>query len=231
MSTEKIGTHRKFGRIELLASADGSPTLHLPDVDETYHSRYGALNESAHVFINAGLAEKAKKKTEISILEVGLGTGLNAALAAHYAKENNLQLTYYGLEPYPIGSQAEVIVQGQISDEYLKSTLVQIHRCEWDMPTTLNSNCLFIKLPLELEEYTTPKVDLIFHDAFAPRVQPELWTKAIFDFQFTLLEDNGIWVSYCAKGQVKRDLAAAGFVVETLPGPPRKHEMVRSRKA
>ena len=72
--------------------------------------------------------------------------------------------------------------------------------------------------------------DLVYYDAFAPRVQPELWTEEIFSKVFSAMNVGAILVTYCAKGYVKRNLKAVGFKVESLEGPPGKREMTRAKK-
>ena len=74
------------------------------------------------------------------------------------------------------------------------------------------------------------KFHLIYFDAFAPNAQPELWAKEIFEKMYSLLQPNGILVTYCSKGDVRRAMQAAGFKVEKLPGPKGKREMIRAIK-
>jgi len=208
----------------LLQTADGSWTLHIPEVEETYHSRHGALQESMHVFIENGLNQCSSEP--IKILEVGLGTGLNVLLSllnAHNAIE------YHGIEPYPIDKK---LVEDLISTSEGYAQLYRyIHFSTVDEPIPLGSDFTLIKHQLKFLDFNVDRLyDIIYYDAFGPRVEPSLWTMEAMQKCYDLLNPGGIWVSYCAKGEVRRNLIAVGFQVERLPGPPGKREMLRAKK-
>lgn len=211
---------------------DGSHSIISEQFKESYHSRHGALKESLHVFINAGL--KALKKENINILEVGLGTGLNAWLTL--LENNNLGKTIHftGIEPYPISEEmAESLNYPSVieNSETNKEGFLKIHREAWEAPIQFDEKFTLTKLKTTLEDFSTDqKFDLVYFDAFAPNAQPELWTEAVFQQIFDLMAPGGIMVTYCAKGTVKRGLKAIGFTVETLEGPPGKREMTRAVK-
>ena len=86
---------------EIRVTGDGSKTIFLPELNETYHSSNGAVQESRHIFIQNGL-ELVEKKGAIRILEVGFGTGLNALLSAMWAEKNNQPIHYIGIEAKPL---------------------------------------------------------------------------------------------------------------------------------
>jgi len=223
-----------MNNIEIIETGDGSHTLLNTTLDETYHSRHGAWRESEHVFIQRGLQhwlDSHSTTSSIRILEVGLGTGLNAWLTLMKAKSfSNIHFHYTALEPYPINEAVlqqlnYVQQQGQVEKEYFDA----IHQSEWDQPEPLLDNFTLIKLPTKVENLgATNNFDLIYFDAFAPNKQPELWEKPIIEKVTNLLNPSGVWVTYSAKGQLKRDLKSLGLNVETLPGPPGKAEMVRA---
>lgn len=207
----------------IAVSADGSPTLWVPKLDEHYHSIHGALTESQHVFIEAGF--NAIEADPIRILEVGLGTGLNAALTLKQRGQRNVQ--YTALEKFPLtGEEAAALVP---KDD--KETL-KILAAPANENIALSPGFSFQLLVEDLRTFRAPEssFDLIYFDAFAPSAQPELWTDAIFENMFGVLAPGGALVTYCAKGVVKRSMKAAGFEVERLPGPPRKREMTRAWK-
>jgi tRNA U34 5-methylaminomethyl-2-thiouridine-forming methyltransferase MnmC len=217
-------------KIAFKITEDGSHTLYLEDLDETYHSKHGAIQEAMHVFIEAGL--KHKKQSKINILEVGFGTGLNAFLTLQQSNYKNIN--YTSLEAYPLSD--DIISQLNYSQELkldVKSIqqLEKLHKVEWESYQEITPSFNLNKVKVELACYTTnEKFDIIYFDAFGPRVQPEMWDKAIFEYMFDILSDNGILVTYCAKGSVKRTLKDVGFEVEPLPGPPGKREMTRAKK-
>ena len=100
----------------LVLTEDGSCTFFLPEINEHYHSIHGAISESKHVFIEAGLNHKIKDNNSLNILEVGLGTGLNAALTLFEAESKKIKINYYAVEPYPLS--AEDIKQLNYSDVF-----------------------------------------------------------------------------------------------------------------
>jgi tRNA U34 5-methylaminomethyl-2-thiouridine-forming methyltransferase MnmC len=207
---------------ELVKTADGSFTLFIPEVEETYHSTHGAVQESMHVFIENGL--KACDKESIRVLEVGLGTGLNAVLTLQHATK---KIDYCALEPYPLSKEILNELSAIHSDQFEMKFHVS-NAGEW---ISLQENFSFIRMEVGLEEFSSEeKFDVIYYDAFGPRVEPGLWTLERMQQCFDLLNDGGVLVTYCAKGEVRRNLQAAGFVVERLAGPPGKREMLRAKR-
>jgi tRNA U34 5-methylaminomethyl-2-thiouridine-forming methyltransferase MnmC len=220
---------------ELVTTSDGSHTLFIKELDEHYHSIHGALQESMHVFINAGLIEAEKKFDTINLLEIGFGTGLNCLLTYF---NHHKPIKYAGIEAFPV----EESILGKLNyTEWLnyrdsQNTFNNIHAAEWNKPVQLNADFELIKLDSKIEDIASTslqifdKPNLIFFDAFAPSAQPELWTKDIFEMLYNIMCNDGILVTYCAKGEVKRNMKAAGFKVEPLPGPKGKREMTRAIK-
>ena len=207
---------------ELVKTADGSFTLFIPEVQETYHSTHGAVQESIHVFIENGL--KACDKEMIRVLEVGLGTGLNAMLTLQHATQ---KIDYCALEPYPLSKEIlnELVTSG--SDQFE----MKFHASNVGEWISIQENFSFVRMEIGLEEFSSEeKFDVIYYDAFGPRVEPGLWTLERLQQCFNLLNEGGVFVTYCAKGEVRRNLQAAGFVVERLAGPPGKREMLRGVK-
>jgi tRNA U34 5-methylaminomethyl-2-thiouridine-forming methyltransferase MnmC len=218
--------------IEIIITKDGSHTLRNHFLDETYHSRHGARMESLHVFIKHGLEQVLESNApEISLLEVGFGTGLNAWLTAKRVLGAPVQLHYVALESYPVDESvwSKLNYAATSADRELFQAL---HRVSWNTPVPVTANLTITKIHSMLQQvnFPTSAFDLIFYDAFAPNKQPEMWTSDILEKTATWLKPGGTWVTYCAKGQVKRDLKSAGLTVETLPGPPGKREMIRAIK-
>jgi tRNA U34 5-methylaminomethyl-2-thiouridine-forming methyltransferase MnmC len=212
----------KSGTRELKQTADGSFTLFIPEVEETYHSTHGAVQESLHVFIESGL--KACEKDAIRILEVGLGTGLNAALTLEYATK---KIHYCALEPYPLSKE----ILNELAASRFNQVEMKFHESNVGEWISLREDFSFVRMEVGLEEFhSAEKFDVIYYDAFGPRVEPGLWTLERMQQCFELLNESGIFVTYCAKGEVRRNLQAAGFVVERLPGPPGKREMLRAKR-
>lgn len=207
---------------------DNSPTVYSEQFQQTYHSIHGAIAESEHVFIQNGLVEISKTKSEISIFEMGLGTGLNAALTWQFAIDNNLKINYEAIELFPLNN--DLISNFKTEDKNLNQKINTIYLHDWSQEL-LTENFKFTKRNIDLIKFETKiTYDLIYYDAFAPNAQPELWTEDIFCKLNKMMRPNGILTTYCAKGQVKRNLKAAGFSITNPPGPIGKREMTVALK-
>lgn len=224
---------------EIRTTGDGTHTLYIAEMDESYHSRHGALQESEYVFIQQGLKffiESHPEASEIRILEVGLGTGLNAALTFTEASKQEKLVRYTGLEPYPI--PAEIISELNYTDSetvkerFSSDTFASIHGQAFGEFEALSDFFELRKLKCRLEDFSNigEQFDLIFFDAFAPGKQAELWKPEAIEICRDVLRKEGVLVTYCAQGQFRRDLKSLGFETERLPGPPGKKHMTRGVK-
>jgi tRNA U34 5-methylaminomethyl-2-thiouridine-forming methyltransferase MnmC len=215
---------------EIIESADGSHTLRVDSLNETYHSHKGALTESLHVFLKMGLALFSERDS-IHLLEVGFGTGLNALLTAIDSTRNAVH--YTSLETYPLSwEMVSKLNYAQLANDHkAESIFEKMHATPWDESMEIADQFYLKKAACSLQDFKAEqKIDLVYYDAFAPHAQPELWEPAIWQKLFEMMSNGGILVTYCAKGQVRRDMQAAGFSVERLEGPPGKREMIRATK-
>ena len=223
-----------MNNLHLKKTADGSSTIYHQLLDEHYHSIHGALNESVHVFIKMGLIyvfNSFKSAKNINILEIGFGTGLNCILTFIESLKFNISLNYTALEPFPLKMEIIENLDFNLSPFQLE-VFKSIHHFSWEESVTVNEQFTVEKSTLELNDFNSNKLyDILYFDAFAPSKQPELWTVDIFSKLFNLTSRNGVLVTYCAKGQVRRDLEKVGYFVERLEGPPGKREMIRATKA
>ncbi len=218
---------------KLVKTKDESYTLYVPELDEHYHSIHGALQESRHVFINAGLFYLVEKQKDISLLEVGFGTGLNAFLTRVEAERRQLSIKYCGLEKYPLTQEeySKLHYYKNIGYPGAQQSFEQLHKSSWDETQMLSDHFIFTKLKIDFRQFESPEqFDLIYFDAFAPSAQADLWTAEVFSNMYNSLKTNGILVTYCVKGDVRRAMRSVGFRVEKLPGPPGKREMLRAYK-
>jgi len=216
---------------EIIITSDGSTTIYLPEWNEQYHSKHGAIQEAYHVFIKAGFEQI--KKDKIDVLEIGFGTGLNCFITILEVQKNNKKVNYVGVEAYPVlqdeikklnyVSVLKAIQYQPIFDKLHAVSLGEKHKILPNFSLTKEQ-----KLFKEIDAVN--QFDLIYFDAFGARVQPELWTEDIFKKMFIALKNNGILVTYTAKGSVRRAMQFVGFTVERLPGPPGKREMLRAIK-
>lgn len=220
--------------ISLLTTKDGSHTLYIEELNETYHSKHGAIQESEHVFIQHGLLPALSKKNKITILEIGFGTGLNALLTYRAIKKNpSYSIEYNSIEPYPISSSTifSLNYTDLLHDPELTFFFNQLHQSSWNTTIALNNQLKIHKTTIPWPTYISDVlIDIIYYDAFAPNKQPELWELKNFEKAYQLLAPDGYLVTYCAQGVFKRTLREAGFTIETLPGPPGKREMTRAWK-
>ena len=216
---------------KIIVTSDGSTTIHLPDWDEQYHSKHGAIQEAFHVFIKNGLS--LFSNTKIAILEIGFGTGLNSFITFLEAPKLNLAVDYVGVEAYPIVEE-EIgqlnYVKALNADEF-RNVFDEMHQQEWGFINKFTEKFCLTKRKQFFNEIDDRHIfDLIYFDAFGARVQPELWTEVLFKKMYIALKNGGVLVTYSAKGSVRRAMQSVGFVVERLPGPPGKREMLRATK-
>jgi tRNA U34 5-methylaminomethyl-2-thiouridine-forming methyltransferase MnmC len=215
---------------DIVITKDGSHSIYVQKLDEHYHSVNGAITESKHVFIEAGL--KQLKKRHISILEMGFGTGLNALLTLAETNESNTSIYYTGIEKYPLDRTIiESLNYESIIDPSWKGMLKLIHDSPWHQEVLIRPDFILEKLQCDMYEMEqVDKFDLVYFDAFAPQKQPELWTEDLFRQIFLSMRSQSIMTTYSSKGLVRRNLKSAGFCVEKIPGPPGKREMTRAYK-
>ena len=212
---------------EIRETADGSMTIYLPEMDEHYHSYHGAIQEAKHVFIENGIQRFPKKDT-ISVFELGLGTGLNAMLTAIWAERNQQKVAYFGLEAFPVEPEMnfEMKYDSLITGYQSKDLFTKIIVAPWEVKTEISDFFQLCKCQSKIQSLLIEqKFDIIYFDAFGPRAQEEMWEYNVLEKTVQLLKSGGLFVTYCAKGQLKRDLKTLGLKVETLPGPPGKREM------
>lgn len=215
---------------QVKTTGDGSSTIYVPELDEHYHSTFGAIQESMHVFIESGLRQMTK--SDLSIFEMGFGTGLNCLLTYLNAGSNSIH--YSSIEKYPVEKDMAVELNFSHILNLTQSQLDifdNLHSCPWNTSTAIDKNFVLHKIKGDIKGFVhTTKYDLVYFDAFAPEVQPNLWTPDIFKYIYESLNEGGVLTTYCAKGVIRRTLQVSGFKVERLPGPPGKREMLRATK-
>jgi tRNA U34 5-methylaminomethyl-2-thiouridine-forming methyltransferase MnmC len=217
---------------EFLITEDGSHTIYLPEIDEHYHSIHGAIQESMHIYIQEGLFQTTKK--EIAILEIGYGTGLNAYLTYCYAKKLNIKVNYFSLEKYPL-TESDYMRLNYPDTFFPEFAFIfeQMHRQDWNLLSEISPEFNLFKIHADLLNFkfdSVPAFDLVYYDAFAPGKQPEMWTDEVLQKVSASVKTEGILVTYCAKGSVRRAFAAAGFEMKRLSGPIGKKEILRGKK-
>ncbi len=211
---------------EIIHTNDHSHTIYVPELDEHYHSVNGAIQESRHVYIEAGLNQCYQNP--VFVLEIGFGTGLNALLSAMEAEKRNIRIKYFSIEKYPLPESVTAKLNYISLNKLLFS---KIHAATWNQKADITSFFSLHKIEADLHNFPFPEqYDVVFYDAFGPDKQPDVWSQEIFDRIFSGMNPEGILTTYCAKGEVRRMLQRAGFTVERIPGPPGKREMLRGRK-
>lgn len=222
--------------IKIIETKDGSHSLLNGVLNETYHSTHGAVQESIHVFIKNGLQHWLSKNQvkEITILEVGFGTGLNALLALKESIDKKIKIHYTSIEAFPVSSElvSQLNYPQQVPLENSEKLFHQLHSTSWNEPSSITPDFILEKREEKIQEISLEgnNCDLIFFDAFAPAKQPAMWQLPVLEKVIHSLKPNGVFVTYCAQGQLKRNLKSLSLNVESLPGPPGKREMVRATK-
>jgi len=220
---------------EIITTSDGSTTIHFPELDEQYHSIHGAINEAKHVFIKSGFDHMLgfKRFPELNILEIGFGTGLNAFITYLEALKINQKVNYVGVEAYPVVMDEVKLLNyvDQLFAQDSQTIFNALHESTWEISNAISSTFSLTKRKQFFKDIDDQYCyDLIYFDAFGARVQPELWKVGVFKKMYKALMDNGVLVTYSAKGSVRRAMQEVGFIVERLPGPPGKREMLRATK-
>lgn len=215
-----------------MITEDGSSTIYLPQMDEHYHSVHGAIQESVHIYIEQGLLQTTKK--ELSVLEIGFGTGLNAYLTYCFAKKEDRAIQYCSLEKYPLNEQEyfQLNYPEHIFPEY-SLIFKQMHQAQWNTIIPISERFTLEKIQADLLTFQfneIPQYDLVYYDAFGPGKQPEMWTEEMLHKVAASVNPGGILVTYCAKGTVRRALADTGFTMERIPGPKGKKEILSGKK-
>ena len=221
-----------FMKKQLVITEDGSHTLFIPELNEHYHSTYGAINESMHVYIENGLLQCSKKK--LTIFEIGFGTGLNAYLSYCLAQIRGYEIHYFSIEKYPLNSREyrSLNYASQVYPQFQEVFLL-LHEANWDTNVPIANNFNLHKIKGDLLNFDfsmLPPVDLLYYDAFAPGKQEEMWTDDLIKNVGDAATKGGIVSTYCAKGTVRRAFEAAGFKMERVPGPKGKKEILRGLK-
>jgi tRNA U34 5-methylaminomethyl-2-thiouridine-forming methyltransferase MnmC len=219
-------------KADIIQTGDSSDTIYLEQLDEHYHSTFGAIRESMHVFIQSGFRQC--RPTELKILEIGFGTGLNCYLTLLECLKSGKTARYYSLEKYPLEREVwEKLNYPAVAEPVHSEWYQLIHSSPWDIETEIHPRFRLCKLEADATGWdfkSLPGIDLVYYDAFSPAKQPELWEKGIFENLFHAMKNGSIFVTYCARGSVRRNLQSVGFRVERIPGPPGKREMLRAFK-
>ncbi len=227
--------------VQIMATEDGSFTLYVPELDETYHSFHGPAQESQHVYIDMGLRYQLAVQPiqPLQILEIGFGTGLNVLLTWQHMRNDHHRIDFTTLEPFPLDlsvidqlAYVKKIARSTEEEAKMQELNQRLHMCEWEEPVAIDEWFHFTKWPLKFEDFKPQEYtyDLVYFDAFAPNKQAELWEIPVLEKLYSIMKPGAALVTYCAKGQFKRDLKMVGFDVDVLAGPPGKYQMVRAIK-
>jgi tRNA U34 5-methylaminomethyl-2-thiouridine-forming methyltransferase MnmC len=215
---------------ELVITSDGSHTIYVPELNEHYHSIHGAIQESRHIFIESGL--KSCNTDPVSIFEVGFGTGLNAMLTLIEGVRMHKTISYTSIEKFPLnGNIIRLLNHRDMAGDTGRMIFESIHKAPWNIKANISSIFNLEKIKGDIiTDDVTGCFDLIYFDAFGPDKQPDMWTQAVFSKIAAVTKKGGIFLTYSAKGEVKRILRSCGFEVMLLPGPPGKRQIIRAIK-
>jgi tRNA U34 5-methylaminomethyl-2-thiouridine-forming methyltransferase MnmC len=216
---------------EITITRDGSTTIHLPELNESYHSKHGAIQEAYHVFIKTGFS--LFNGASVSVLEIGFGTGLNTFITFLEAQKTNQKINYVGVEAYPVSLEevGQMNFVSELNADETTEIFQKIHDISWEEKHEITTNFTLTKRKQFFQDIVdVEQFDLIYFDAFGFTVQPELWSEEIFKKMFTALKSDGVLVTYACRTSIKNAMLSSGFSVEKLPGAPGKREMLRAKK-
>jgi tRNA U34 5-methylaminomethyl-2-thiouridine-forming methyltransferase MnmC len=218
----------------IIVTADGSHSLYVSEINETYHSAYGAMAESEFVYISNGY-QFCKGIREINIFEIGFGTGLNCLLTALEAERKRILTCYYTIEKYPLSQETvKSLNYPQLTGEIGAEIFEKLHSAPWEKSVSITPWFNLKKIRddvLTCEFSRFPSFNLVYFDAFSPEKQPEMWNPELFGRLFEKMRSGAVFITYCAKGSVRRDLIRTGLEIERLPGPKGKREIMRGLKS
>jgi tRNA U34 5-methylaminomethyl-2-thiouridine-forming methyltransferase MnmC len=216
---------------DIIQTEDGSTSIFIPEWNESYHSKHGAIQEAYHVFIKSGFSLFEGKP--VSILEIGFGTGLNAFITSIEAEKNNQRVNYVGVEAYPISDEEIASMNfASLIDSNKMHVFNQIHSCPWEINNDIQTTFSLTKRKQLFQDIDDEdSFDLIYFDAFGFTLQPELWSVEIFNKMYKALRNDGVLVTYACRTAIKNAMKEAGFQIEKLPGAPGKREMLRAKKS
>ena len=217
---------------KIILTQDGSHSIYVPQLQETYHSTHGARQEAEHIFIKEALSIAAQQKQSLNVLEIGFGTGLNAYLSMQYALKHSLRINYYGIEKYPVSKEEIGLLNYHQDIVENKSYFQKLHQSQWGSSELIAGEFYLEKMQVDFREMKLANqyFDVVYFDAFGPDVQPELWSAAIFQMIHQSMKSGGIMTTYSVKGDVRRAMKSVGFEVSKIPGPPGKREITRAIK-
>ena len=219
---------------KIVTTTDGSHSIYLEEMDEHYHSKHGAIEESEHIFIKHGLVKKAESASAINIFEVGLGTGLNFLTTYKALLNLNVKVAYHAIEAFPVGQEELDVLNFHDLLGIDKKVAALLHQSPDLKTVEVNAKLRFRKYYSDLTAFDfeqLPPLDVVYFDSFAPEKQPEMWTEDVFSKIFAAMNAEGILVTYCVKGEIRRRLQKVGFTIEKLKGPEGgKREMCRAWK-
>ena len=219
---------------QLLITKDGSHTLYAPELQDHYHSTFGAVQESTHIYIERAFRACRLDKDKVNVLEIGLGTGLNAFLTWQESLKQEIYLEYHALEPYPLNiSIAEQLNYIDfVQAEGAKAAFYKMHKAEWGTSIDVSKYMTLVKRDLKVQDarLELEYFDVVYFDAFGPEAQPELWTEKVFRKIFDSMVPGAVMCTFSSKGDVKRAIKSAGFNLELIDGPPGKRTITRAWK-
>lgn len=219
---------------ELRLTKDGSYTIFSSQYQSTFHSAFGARTESSWIFIDHGIKHFQHSTVQLNILEIGLGSGMNALLTANYSQQNSLPVMYYAIEKHPLPSGIWTpYIRLSAQSEQEAFWWKKIHEMEWEKPIALHSYCSLHKLHLDLvlRPLDIPNgINLVYFDAFSPHAQNEMWTLETVKKVVDIMGKDSILVTYCVQGHFRRALKSLDLIIEKLPGPPGKREILKAVK-
>ena len=230
---------------EIKKTGDGSDTLISKSFDQPYHSLGGAVTESRYVYFEStGLDQVLSNKTDLNILEVGFGTGMNLVLLLDYLRKSDHQTTvnFFSVEAFPIDSETASKIDfgdslshldyNQMLSDIFADLTHGVNRFDIRPNLTLylfvGTFKEFSQLPDSEDRSSIPdelRFDFVLHDPFSPYSNPAGWNPELFSAITKVCNPDAVLSTYSAATSARAAMASAGWFVARAPGALGKREM------
>lgn len=207
---------------------------------DPYFAREDGRAETQAVFIAGnGLPGRWAQRRLFTIGELGFGTGLNffETLATWRRSAGvNEHITYVSFERYPMAGDDLARALRPWPD--LRKDAEQLLKQWPPAPQTDVLRVSFGKMALEVHLGDAGErlpmwcgtADAWYLDGFSPAKNAAMWQEDLLREVYLRTAKGGTFSTYTAAGWVRRNLAAAGFEVEKVPGHGRKRERLAGRR-
>ena len=215
--------------------------------NDIYYSPDDGISESEHVFIDG--SDLVKRIVSLSagetltLVELGLGTGLNCLLTAQAWLQHRppgTRLRYIAIDAFPMRKpMLQTLNARWTSLSGLTETLIK--RWPAPLPGCHRRTEVFQDFSIDfwwedaasalgdLASHGRRWVDIWYLDGFSPKTNAAMWSDTVFKAMQQLSRDDSVIASFTASGDIRRRLDNAGFSISKRPGFGRKRECITGK--